>query len=149
MPPPSPRTLPPINCTHCKESFEPRWKHQKYCSPVCSQLYWKERSGRSLNAGLPSGTVGTIAEMMVASDLFLRGYSVFRALSPHCFCDLIAHRGSSSLRVEVRTGYVSTTDNVYFPTLRHGVIDCYAVYINNGKEVRYFKPNRRKEPFAI
>ena len=50
-----------------------------------------------------------MAELVIAADLMQKGYDVFRALSPHCFCDLLAVKAGRTIRVEVRTGYRSTT----------------------------------------
>jgi hypothetical protein len=53
------------------------------------------------------GTTGAVHELMVAVDLVVRGYEVFRAVSPSCSCDLIALKGGKALRVEVKTGYLN------------------------------------------
>ncbi len=47
-------------------------------------------------------TVGTMAELIASADLMNRGFEVFRALSPNASCDLIAKRGASVLRIEVK-----------------------------------------------
>jgi hypothetical protein len=51
-------------------------------------------------------TVGAVAELRVSCDLMARGYAVFRALSPACFCDLVVYVGELAFRVEVRYGTV-------------------------------------------
>ena len=54
-----------------------------------------------------TGVIGTVSELRVAADLFQRGYYVFRALSPHCPCDLIGLKDNQLTRFEVRTGTIS------------------------------------------
>jgi hypothetical protein len=50
---------------------------------------------------LSSGQQGAISEMLVSVDLMARGWDVFRAVSPHASCDLVAVNGQRALRVEV------------------------------------------------
>ncbi len=49
-----------------------------------------------------------MSELVVAIDLLSKGYDVFRALSQSCSCDLIAVDGVSLMRIEVRTGSITT-----------------------------------------
>ncbi len=93
----------------------------------------KMRSGRPV---LPHNTMGTISELIVASDLMLRGYEVFRALSPASSCDLLAMGSDGILRIEVRTGcFNPATGRVSWSrntTMSHGKrsdadLDHYAV----------------------
>ena len=53
------------------------------------------------------GTVGAINELKVGEDLLVKGYDVFRALSPTCSCDLVALKNKRLLRVEVKTARYS------------------------------------------
>jgi len=95
-----------MNCMVCGEPVPPRREryHAKYCSSACSRKIHKLESTNS--TGVPPGTVGAIGELRVASDLLMKGYDVFRAMSPSCSCDLIIKRDSSIQRVEVRTGTI-------------------------------------------
>lgn len=80
-----------LNCAICKKDFEHESPHALTCSRECRAKRRAQLTGRiSFLNGVPKGTVGAISEMMVASDLMGKGFSVFRALSPSCFCDLIA-----------------------------------------------------------
>jgi hypothetical protein len=82
------------------------------------------------------GTVGAIAEMIVSAQFLSNGYSVFRALSQSCFCDLIVIKGTTIKRVEVRTGYrYPSTGKLSFPKKTHGEIDLFAVYERNTGKV--------------
>jgi len=39
--------------------------------------------------------------------LLRQGYEVFRSVSPHCSCDLLAYKAGKTVRVEVRVGRVN------------------------------------------
>ncbi len=59
-------------------------------------------------------SVGASSELKVCADLLDRGYDVFRAVSPQCPCDLIAHKDGRLCRVEVRTGSKLTPDTIKY-----------------------------------
>ena len=97
-----------MNCKLCSTPLEPEKlrRHAFYCSHRCrsehvKQLYRLANPLRALR--LATGTTGTIAELQVATDLMLRGYEVFRALSPSTSCDLAILKDGHLLRIEVRT----------------------------------------------
>ena len=97
-----------MNCKFCSAPLEPERLryHALYCSPRCrsnhvKQLYRIANPLRALK--LATGTTGTIAELQVSMDLLLKGYEVFRALSPSTSCDLAVLREGQLLRIEVRT----------------------------------------------
>lgn len=85
--------------------------------------------------------------MRVAADLMKQGYSVFRALSPACFCDLIAVKRDKVMQIEVRTGYLAKTYGVqadgfkfHYPKKLHttnGVPTHYGVYVYEKDQVVY------------
>jgi len=54
-----------------------------------------------------TASVGAASELRVCVDLLLKGFHVFRAVSPACACDLMLLHGDKALRIEVRT--VSST----------------------------------------
>ena len=89
-------------CKTCNKGFTPGREWSKFCSSICrSEDYRCVSQYPNLNPG----TVGAISELRVATDLLIKGYEVFRALSPHASCDLAILRDGKLLRVEVRTGY--------------------------------------------
>lgn len=47
---------------------------------------------------------GSVSELRVACDLFLKGYYVFWALSPRSPFDLVGYKDGKLTRFEVRTG---------------------------------------------
>ncbi len=83
-------------------------RNVKYCSKRCSQLnnqYIYHRSNPKNNNKLCTGTTGAINEYRVIIDLMGRNYSVFRACSPSCPCDIVVFVDTKLLRVEVTTGH--------------------------------------------
>lgn len=131
-------------CTVCESEFVAVQPHGRYCSTKCKKLREGEKWGRSSDKTISPGTVGAIAEIAVSVDLMEKGYAVFRALSPSCFCDLIAIKDNKYIRVEVRTGYKGTTGKVSFPLIPRDIDrqDIFAVYIRSLKEVEYFNPSK-------
>lgn len=96
-------------CEHCGRSFVPVRTGHRFCSQVCRNGQAALREPRGdwyAGAVLSPGDTGAIAELVVATDLMRCGYEVFRAISPHATCDLIAQRGGRMLRVEVRTAHI-------------------------------------------
>ncbi len=65
-----------------------------------------------------------MSELLVSADLIRRGFDVFRALSPHSGCDLIAihtrdrGNGHAVQRVEVKTGSYKNTGEPTYPKPR-------------------------------
>lgn len=133
-------------CAECRKQFISSWNNTKTCGFECNKLRQVKLTGRNVFAykNLTSGTVGAIAEMEVATDLLSKGYAVFRALSPSCFCDLIGVKDNKILRFEVRTGYRSNTGRLAFPRNMHGEIDYFSVVERNTRKV-FFLDTTLKE----
>lgn len=138
-----------LTCETCSKEFTNYHSHTKTCSPDCRKIRAAKIAGKQAYVtGLPTATVGAIAEMAVALDLLRKGYAVFRALSSSCFCDLIAIKNEVIMRLEVRTGYYySTTGTIQFPKQAHGPIDYFAIYLPALNEVRYFTPDFKQTGF--
>ena len=117
-------------------------KNRKYCSPDCATEYHKNEY-RKDNPGrgvIPSATVGAISELVVAADLMGKGYSVFRALSAACDCDLAVLKEGKLIRVEVTTGSVSRIGGVSWPTKDESKFDVLAISIPAQNKITY-KPD--------
>lgn len=115
-----------VNCRVCNGSF---WgmTGAKYCSPDCRRSS-KGVSTRVLFPGASTADVGAGVELIVAAHLLLNGWSVFRSLSPACYCDIIAVRGGVVRHLECRTGKRSADGVVAFPQeARKGATE-FAVY---------------------
>lgn len=101
-----------LTCLICSSEIAGRWRtsvrNSKYCSKKCRRESERRRFRyqAAVHApGVSRTTIGAVGEMLVAADLLIRGYEVFRALSPGCSCDLAILKDGRLLRVEVRTGY--------------------------------------------
>lgn len=126
-------------CKVCKNKFESNVDFAQVCSHECRLKRDRIRAGRFAQIGIPTGTVGAISEMMVAADLMRKGYSVFRALSQSCFCDLVAFKNGKTLNVEVKTGYKHTvTGRINFPPTKNKAVHLYGIYERNENKVYFF-----------
>lgn len=115
-------------CIKCgKEIKGSRWK---YCSFDCYRETQHDKYvGNNPFKGKSSATTGAISELRAAVDLLVKGYDVFRAVSPSCPCDLAVLKDNKLLRIEVRTIYKSTSGKLYKnPQKRDDIenIDIYA-----------------------
>ena len=126
-------------CVVCLKPFEHSQKLTKSCSKECRTKRLLDISGRqSWNKEISPGTVGAMSEMMVAIHLMRLGYAVFRALSPSCFCDLMAVKDGRMLRIEARTGYTTPLGKIAFPRNTNGTIDYFGVYAPSNNGVTFF-----------
>jgi len=108
------------NCLFCGRELSERGQRlgAHFCCEECRAHYRKElhRKHNKLSHKIPSGSRGAISELRVAADLLDKGFEVFRALSPHCSCDLAVLEDGKLARVEVKTGYYSLDENsVFYP----------------------------------
>lgn len=136
-----------LTCHVCHSPFTHNFPHTTTCSKECrkQKQYLAFGYGRS-NKDIPAGTVGAAAEMLIATDLMLKGYAVFRSLSPSCFCDLIACKDTKIIRIECRTAYRNQiTGSVSFPKKIHEQADIYGLYIPSSKEIFYFEKDTKTE----
>lgn len=88
-------------CEGCKENFAPRRHNQRFCAPKCQRK--TNRPSKDWRADVGSGVSGAYAELIVSAELLRLGYWVFRNVTPHGPCDLIALRNGRTVRVEVKT----------------------------------------------
>lgn len=77
-------------------------------------------------------TVGAICEVQVSADLMKRGYEVYRTMSHHASCDLVALRNDKLVRIEVRAAKKGQCGT-------HGVYDCLAAVDPDG--TIYYRPD--------
>lgn len=127
-------------CEGCGDKFYTTYSHKEYCGKKCRGLDYRRRMGREIiGTTIPSGTTGAISELVVSADLMGKGWAVFRAMSPSCFCDLVAVDGQNHIkRIEVRTGYRSqVSGKVSYPKQRNGEIDLFGVVDRNSRQVWY------------
>jgi len=136
-------------CAQCYKTFDTTIPHKRLCSPVCKTKFNTEKTGRTGLNNISTGTMGAISELVCAADLMLKGYAVFRAISPSCSCDLLAMKNGITQRVEVRTGYKDTLGKISwnFTNKDIGRQDLFAIYIRKENCVKYF--DTKREPLAI
>jgi ribosomal protein S27AE len=105
-------------CKYCGESFLPNRHNRLFCTSRCSHTY-KHRLRREMfkepyrgdvalkpsgEVKLPPGSIGSISELFVCSDILSKGWYAFHSVTPNGPCDVIALVGTRAVRVEVRTG---------------------------------------------
>lgn len=134
-----------IICEICSKKSTVSYKQQKTCSRECGLLRKQRITGRySCDTTIPSGTVGAISELEISSDLMKKGYSIFRSLSPSCFCDIVAIKNEKILKIEIRTGYMTNKEKIFFPRKKHGEIDLFGIYERNLNKCFYFDKKYKK-----
>lgn len=97
-------------CLYCTQPFDETsllrgQRRSMYCSNKCRSVYHQGKYGRTKQLDLPPGTIGALAELLVATDLLKKGWEVYRSLSPSCSGDLLIQQQSKTFKVEVRTSY--------------------------------------------
>lgn len=85
--------------------------------------------------GVGKSVLGAANELLVAADLTLRGYAVYRAVSPSAPFDLVAVKGEAILRVEVRASRERSDGTLYPYTKVSDVCDIYAFVA--GQRIEY------------
>lgn len=133
-----------LTCVSCGNSFRSNQPKKGWCSNDCRKIIYSKRTGRFGSLKIPTPTVGSISELKVSIDLMGKGYSVFRALSPACFCDLIAIKDNEYMLLEVRTGYIGiiNKEKVIFCKTIHtngGIPNYFAVYSPSEDKIDYIK----------
>src|ERR1700675_586893 len=121
-------------CENCGKPIPPiRIKRRaKLCSTQCYRERSKKRYKRlNPRTGLVSGTVGAMNELLVAADLLRRGFSVFRAMSQACSCDLAVLKGRTLLRVEVTTGTLTPGGKISYAPHDRENFDIMAVVLGD------------------
>lgn len=131
-----------VICVECNKEINCSQPNQKVCSNDCRKTYYGKNRPNNVNQELNTGTIGAITELKVASYLMEKGYTVFRALSPAAFCDLIALKHEENMYVEVRTGYISHKGNLGYIkriNIGNGKPTHFAVYTYLDNKVNIIK----------
>ncbi len=87
---------------------------------------------------IPRTTVGAVIELLVASDLMIRGYHVFRALSPSAPADLVIFRDDAQGRIEVRFVQKRTSGAIIPRAKAKDACDLYA-FVDSDRNIYYRK----------
>jgi len=80
---------------------------------------------------ISKGTKGAVNELRISANLMTLGWSVFRCLSPNSSVDLVALKGRTVLRVQVKSSL-----NGQFENLRQGANDLLGI-VGQDNEIRY------------
>lgn len=132
-----------LTCEICGKGHQSSQKHKKTCSVECRDKRTLKIHGRYSDKSIPTATAGAISEIVVAAELMKNGFHVFRSLSPSCPCDLIAIKNKIPMMVEVKTGYFSENERIYFPATENlDFLDFIAVYVRAKNEIFYFDKER-------
>jgi hypothetical protein len=76
------------------------------------QRKYTEAAYPKLSSSPMNSVIGTVSELRVSVDLFLRGYYVFRAMSSTCPFDLIGLKNGELTTFEVRTARRKITNGI-------------------------------------
>lgn len=137
------RGLFPVICTECDTPFKGLRRNAKYCSTKCRYEAARRTytiTPLSKQHNISTTTLGAVNELRVSTDLMLKGYHIFRALSPACPCDIIAMKDGICLMVEVKTGFNNGRNGKnYMSPLHDGnIFDVLAVIFTDGTII--YKP---------
>lgn len=134
------------NCEGCGKPFVTNISRHVFCKPTC----YPDRIGSLYRLNnIPSGTIGTIAELRVGADLLKKGYEVYRALSQHSSSDLVLKKDNRLITVEVRTGFLDIRTNKLGYSKAHFRSDMFAIYVHTIDQITYIpdliNPEQEKE----
>ncbi len=143
-----------LTCSVCGTPFTSNWSHTKTCTKECRKQRDNFQSGRFAAdyKNVPTGTIGAISEFLVIAHLLQKGYAVFHAASPSCFCDIVAIKDNKTLYFEIRTGYKNFDGVVTFPkriSQNQGRPDIYAVVERNTREISFFNVGGDNKPIEL
>jgi hypothetical protein len=92
---------------------------------------------RYAQLGLASATVGAIAELLISIDLMMKGYEVYRALSPASPCDILARKNGNEFPIEVRTGFKNLDGTLTKGIFNRVKAPYVAAYVFKDKTIHY------------
>lgn len=125
-------------CERCSIEFTANSANHIYCNNC--------KSRRNITDMYPVNnvTIGAASEIAASYDLMLKGYDVFRALSPSSMCDLVAIKNNKAIKVEVRSGtYLANGDVTYIKSNRADVV---MVVSYPDKQIRYYPEGIINQP---
>lgn len=125
-------------CGHCLKEYQNRYIKSRFCSNKCRHDYWNgvTKNSTIVTDEISRYTIGTIAEILVCADLMGRGYSVYKAISPNTFSDVIAIRDGIIYQLEVRTGRYGVTGRLNYPKMNTNG-KSIVVYTFKDKKIHY------------
>lgn len=143
----TPKTILSKPCARCGISYVPSTRNSVYCSDKC-RIDPKKYRRHYPGVNISTGTVGSIGELFVAAKLMEKGWCVFRNLSSHGPIDLVAVKGESVRKIEVRVGRIcpSTGNRQWKKWLRSAATEdvIIAVYFPQTGTVTFHKGKHKK-----
>lgn len=127
-----------VDCAGCGTKFTTSETQKKFCTMDCRVKTGNYKWKRPNPYNLSTGTIGAIAELAVCNKLMNEGNSVFRAVSPSCFCDIISFKDGKTTCIEVRTAKRNLSGTFAFPKSRpREGVDLYALYLPESQEIHF------------
>jgi len=126
-------------CKECKGKFIPSTSANKFCSKYCCRRYHsKLNNEKSTHNARSKGSLGAAVESIICGDLLLKGFDVYRAVTPNALCDLVIIKGKEVLRVEVKTCLIyKKTGRMYYASHNPENYDILALYHVQTKTIIY------------
>lgn len=133
-----------IICEVCEDAFYARYKNTKTCSDKCNKIRTNRITGRAVMGDkISHSSTGAMSELFVCGELLRIGYSVFRSVSPSCFCDVIAFKDGKIFKIEIRTGYIAKSGKLNHPSQISEDADCFGIYERNTGKVFFVDKDRK------
>ncbi len=121
-------------CKHCGKTFKTTNSTKLYCDTWCLR---KETRNKYEKAFMFKGqrdihrtTLGAINEYRVCVDLLMKGYEIFKSITPNCSCDLIMLKDNKIKRIEVTSGY-RVNGKIYANKHNKSKYDIMVIVVNN------------------
>jgi len=121
-------------CKNCGVAFEPNTTNQIYCNKSCKKYFtYTDVCSNS------RGNTGQVAEYLVASDLMLKKWYVYKCLGVNSPFDLYAYRDGVEKRIEVKTGRINNvTEKLCYAKPTHNEFNILAVCNLSSREIFYY-----------
>lgn len=128
-----------IQCKNCNEKHITNHSFKYFCSKKCRNTWYANQDHKKKVFDLPSGTVGTLSELMVILDLLKKGYEVYRPITPNCSGDILIEKDKEKkfIKIEVRTSYKSPMSGKFLFPNKNIHSDILALVIHRNNEIVY------------
>ena len=126
-------------CKECKLKFIPTTSANKFCSKYCCDRYHNNLNmEKSTHKARSKGSLGAAVESIICGDLLLKGFDVYRAVTPNALCDLVIIKDKEVLRVEVKTCLIyQKTGRIHYASPNPENYDILALYHVSTKTIIY------------
>ena len=127
-------------CKNCGAIFKPNNASQIYCKKDCKKYFtYTDVCSNS------TGNTGQVSEHLVAVDLMLKKWYVYKCLGVNSPFDLYAYRDGVHKRIEVKTGRINNvTGKLCYPKPRAEDFNVLAVCNLSSREIIYYNKSFKK-----